>query len=111
MNRASFGLPPAPNLFGCERQERREQTQHRVQRLAKCDGRRGLSGRGCFGLTVGALFDQFEVVVGEVPEELFGEFERLGVVVVFECAGCIANHIGERKQHGLIDCFGNFGVT
>src|SRR5690606_2176578 len=84
------GAPPAPYLFGCERQERCEEAQYRIQ--GRCQG---CQYRSLFGLamaTVGAVLDQLSVVIGERPEERLGDIQRTGVVVVIEGALGIFDH-------------------
>ena len=80
VDRAVF--PPGPHLFCHVGQDRREQPEHDVQRERQsCP--RGRSS-GVIGWAVSTLLDQFQVVVAELPEELFGTFQRAGVVVRLE---------------------------
>src|SRR5690606_4608248 len=76
---------PRPHLFGRERQEGGQQAQHHI------DGSAEREGGGClclrFRRTIGAFLHEFQVVVAERPEELFGRLQRPRVVVVLERLG------------------------
>ena len=94
-------LPPRPDLLGDVGQERREQPQLDVQR----DRERGPGrvGRGAAVVVVGALLDQLEVVVAELPEELLGDLERGGVVVGVERLGGPAHDDLEPAEQRAVD--------
>ncbi len=78
-------VPPAPDLFGHEGQERGEQALQDRERDGERRARR--LRRGGVGAAVGADLDQFDVVVAERPEERLGALEGARVVVVLEVVG------------------------
>ena len=110
------GAPPGPDLIRCERKERGKQAQQHVEGEGKrgarrSDGlRRELLG-AAIGLrgstTVGAVLDQFEVVIAERPEEALGDLERAGVIEVLKrCRGGV-HHTGKIGQQSAVDRLGH----
>ena len=79
-------LPPGPDLFGDEGQERGEQAEEDAEGLLE-RGPGRVRPRGVAGgvlVAVGPALDQLDVVVAEPPEERLGALEGPGVVVALE---------------------------
>src|SRR5699024_5844324 len=58
---------------------------------------------------VGAVLDQFHVVVGERPEEGFGDVQGAGVVVVLERALGVADDRGQAGQQRVVQAVDDHG--
>ena len=52
---------------------------------------------------VGAVLDELDVIVAELPEERLDGVERLGVIVVLQRVGGFANHRGERTHRRTVE--------
>ncbi|MCY1229771.1 hypothetical protein D9M72_421560 [compost metagenome] len=98
MHRAA--APPAPDLFGSEGQERREQPQQSIKGGGQGCQHGRLLGLACG--TVGPVLDEFNVVVRELPEEALADLQGTGVVVVPKGLGGLCHDVRELRQHGAV---------
>ncbi len=96
-------LPPEPDLFGHEGQDRCEQSKHRGEGHPQ-----RVLGRRRTGLItlVGTALDQLHVVVGEGPEEGLGALKGPGVVEALEGSGCLVDQVGKAGKHRLVEWVG-----
>ncbi len=98
-------MPPAPDLFGDEGQERREEA------LQCREGERERGERGprrriqC--VAVGADLHEFDVVVTERPEERLGAFECPGVVVGVKGDRRLGDQLSEHGQQVPVEGLGD----
>src|SRR4029077_17473640 len=78
-----------------------EKAKERVE----CEGERRASGRGTLvaARSVGALFDELDVVVAETPEEPLCSLERAGVVIRAERRRGIVDDTGEVEQERRVE--------
>ena len=62
---------------------------------------------GNAAFAVGPRLDQFDIVIGELPEQGLGALESSGVVVVVEGLGCFIDEVSQPSQKCPVDGFGD----
>ena len=98
--------PPGPDLLGDVGQERRQQPELDLE--GDREGGPGrVAGPGRRPRVVGALLDQLEVVVAELPEELLGDLERGRVVVGLERLGRPGDDHRQAAEQRAVDRLGD----
>ena len=114
MHGTGTGVHPAPHFLGGVRQVRGQQARERIKTQAQrgaCGLHRGLARHvaGGIGGAVGAVLDQLDVVVAELPEVVLDDFQSLGMLVVVEIVGGFADHGGHLGHRGTVDRLGHVG--
>ena len=64
---------------------------------------------GGIGGTVGAVLDQLDVIVAELPEVVLDGLKSLGMLIVVEILGGFAHHMGHLGHGGTIQRLGHVG--
>ena len=93
-------VEPRPRLVSCERQNGCKHAKQDGQGKTKCRGGRRLVRVLAI---VRALLDELEVVIGERPEERFGNLERTSVVVIVIAERGLGDDRTKFCQHRQID--------
>ena len=114
MHGTGTGVHPAPHFLGGVRQVRGQQTCEGVQAQTQsgAGGLHSLLGRHIAVLVrsaIGAVLDQLDVVVAELPEVGLDDFQRLGMLVGFQRLGGLTHHQSQLGHSGAIQRFGHIG--
>ena len=114
MHGTGTGVHPAPHFLGGVRQVRGQQTGEGVKAQPQCGacGLHGLLGRYVALLirgAIGAVLDQFDVVITELPEVGFDGLQRLGMLVGLQSLGGLTHHQSQLGHSGAIQRFGHIG--